>query len=224
MSEGITRRETLRRTALVAGATLWTAPVVQSIGTPAFAAGSPGVCFGCLTGGGQEVTDGSLTTYQGGSTIGSTVLAGISFGLSPICCDKRPGTELEVNAHPAGANGPHSDKSWHFDENLQVTCTREGDPEMPRACANVFTGTIEQRSATGTLEFTLQFRLADLGEGPRGEEGGNLDTVKLTITDAQGRVVVLADGTLDRGNLQAHEDLGPGHQDLPTPQVVCNCG
>jgi hypothetical protein len=95
---------------------------------------------------------------------------------------------------------------------------------MPKACANVFTGTIDNRGDEPAAQ--LAFRLADLGEGSKNggpDDGGNLDTVRLVIRDPQGRVVVSADGRLDRGNLQAHEDLGPGQQDLPTPQVVCNC-
>ena len=62
--------------------------------------------------------------------------------------------------------------------------------------------------------------LGDLGEGPKNggpDDGGNLDTVRMIIRDAQDRVVVSADGRLDRGNLQAHEDLGPGQRDLPDP-------
>jgi hypothetical protein len=43
------------------------------------------------------------------------------------------------------------------------------------------------------------------------------------IKDALGRVVVTADGRLDKGNLQAHDDLGPGGSDLPVPQVTCEC-
>jgi hypothetical protein len=215
-----TRRDALRRGALVAGATVWAAPAVQTIAAPAFAAGSDveenGNCFGCLTGGGQEITDGSFTVFADSEdTTGNTVEAVISFGLSPICCDKRPGTELEVNAHPTSAppGNKDGDASWHFDLNLVLTCTRQGDPGMPKACANVFTGTIQDDEGN-----TLSFMLADLGE-----PGNGTDTVKLVITDSEGRTTVNADGTLSRGNLQAHEDLGPDGGEVPAPEVVCNC-
>jgi hypothetical protein len=220
---GLTRRDALRRGALVAGATVWVAPVVQSIPARAFAAGSDGVCFGCLTGGGQVVTNATYISYSSANDlVGTEYVADISFGLSPICCDKRPGTELEVNAHlTEGKNKDDPDK-WHFDRNLVLTCTRQGDPGMPHACANVFTGTIDNTLNEPVAQ--LEFRLADLGEGSKhDDEGGNLDTVKLVIKDALGRVVVTADGRLDKGNLQAHDDLGPGGSDLPLPQITCEC-
>ena len=47
---GLTRRELLRRGAVVGGALVWVAPAVQSIRTPAFAQAmgqSPGVCAAC---------------------------------------------------------------------------------------------------------------------------------------------------------------------------------
>jgi hypothetical protein len=230
---GLTRRDALRRGALVAGATIWAAPVVQSVPVAAFASGSDGVCFGCLTGGGMQVLGGSYTVYSGAADlVGVTYSADISFGLSPICCDKRPGTELELNAHLTGLIHPDDPDKWHFDDNLVVTCTRKGDPGMPHACANVFTGTIDQPEKTVTkgnktahTPFArLKFQLADLGEGSKkDDEGGNLDTVYFEVLDAQGRTVAYALGRLTKGNLQAHDDLGPGGQDLPTPKVECDC-
>jgi hypothetical protein len=40
-TEGLGRRDLLKRGAIVGGAVLWTTPVVQSLASPAFAAGSP---------------------------------------------------------------------------------------------------------------------------------------------------------------------------------------
>ena len=199
-----TRREALRRGALVAGATVWAAPAVQTLAAPAFAAGSvveENPCTGCLTGGGQIITK---VTFEG-------VDAEVSLGLSPICCgeEPKPGTELEVNVHKV--DDPASeDLSYHFDQNLVVTCIRDNscDAGQPAYCANRFVGTIQDDEGN-----TLQFDLTDCGEGA-GQDP--VDRVSLTIKDSGGTTVVSAVGLADRGNLQAHETLGPIER-------VCNC-
>ena len=199
---GISRRETLRRGALVAGATLWTTPVIQSIAHPAFAAGSPaqgGECTGCLTGGGQVIEN---VTFNGS-------LAEVSFGLSPICCgeEPKPGTELEVNIHKVG-DQPKNDLSYHFDVGLTLTCTLDSScsAEQPAFCANRFTGFIFDADGN-----RLDFDLVDCGE-----PGQNVDKVSLKITSALNVIIVTAVGLLSRGNLQAHEALGPIER-------VCDC-
>lgn len=195
---GLTRRDVMRRSALIGAAVVWTTPVVQSLSSPAFAAGTTaggdGSCFGCLTGGGQLIVGG---TVRGG-------IANVSFGLSPICCgENKPGTELEVNV-------PGTSDSWHFNQNLVVTCTRDitCSAGQPTSCANKFTGTISDLAGN-----VLTFSLTDCGE-----PGTNVDKVSLVVTSAGGTVLVNATGTLDRGNLQAHLDLG-----IPAPTRTCVC-
>ncbi len=211
----LTRRETLKRGALVAGATVWVAPAVQSLARPAFANASPeeppGACFGCLTGGGQLITDGE---WRNGAGTLIDVVIQFNFGLSPICCDLNPGTELEVNVHNPKKLNKDPLANYHF-RDLMVTCTRDGDPTPPKACANRFTGTI----ADGHGNF-LDFSFADYGE-----PGKDVDTVYLKIYDAAGTVAV-ADGKLTHGNLQAHLDLGPRgtlQPDMPKVKPICNC-
>jgi len=195
-----TRRDALRKGALIAGATVWVAPAIQSIAAPAFAAGSTaneGACTGCLTGGGEVITQ---VTYMG-------VPAKVSFGLSPICCgeDPKPGTELQVNVHKVGDN-KKNDLSFHFNLNLVVVCTMDTscDPGQPAACSNRFTGTIDDAEGNH-----LAFDLTDCGEP------GGMDRVSLVITNG-GSTIVSAVGTLDKGNLQAHLALGPIER-------VCEC-
>jgi len=197
-----TRRDALRKGALIAGATVWVAPAVQSIAGPAFAAGSTaeeGACTGCLTGGGEVIDQ---VTYKGSP-------AEVSFGLSPICCgeDPKPGTELEVNIHKVG-DDKKNDLSYHFNLNLVVQCVLDTscDAEQPKSCANRFIGTIDDDEGN-----TLAFDLTDCGE-----PGQEVDRVKLTITDSAATVVLSALGSLDHGNLQAHEALGPIER-------ICDC-
>jgi hypothetical protein len=203
-SAGPSRRDMLRRTAMVGAGVVWTTPVVQSLSGPALATGgSPpggGDCFGCLTGGGQLIVGG---TVNGGQ-------ADVSFGLSPICCgENQPGTELEVNV-------PGTSDQWHFDQNLVVRCTVDASCSagQPASCANVFTGTIED--ADGNV---LSFSFTDCGE-----PGTDVDKVSLAITAAGEQTPFLtAAGTLDRGNLQAHLDLGGNPDGMPAPTRECNC-
>lgn len=199
---GLTRRDTLRRGALVAGATLWTAPVLQAIPTPAFANGSPvgeGNCTGCLTGGGQVIEN---VSYQGG-------LAEVSFGLSPICCgeEPKPGTELEVNLHKLGDQAK-DDLSYHFNLALTVTCSIDKNclGDQPQYCANRFTGQIFDAEGN-----RLEFEFVDCGE-----PGHDVDRVSLKIFSPTNTLIVSALGLLSRGNLQAHESLGPLER-------VCDC-
>jgi hypothetical protein len=201
-----TRRDALRRGALVAGATVWAAPAVQTLAAPAFAAGSPPVeenpCTGCLTGGGELVEE---VVFE--DTPGAVVT--LTTGLSPICCgeEPKPGTELQVNIHKADTQNK-DDVIFHFDQNLVVQCFNDTscDAEQPAYCANRFVGSIYTTDGD-----RLDFDLTDCGE-----QQGAVDRVTLKITDSGGDVLVNASGSLEKGNLQAHLALGPIER-------VCNC-
>lgn len=200
--EGLSRREALRRGALVAGATVWTTPVIQAMARPAFANGSPaggGNCTGCLTGGGQVIEN---VSYQGTS-------AEVSFGLSPICCgeEPKPGTELEVNIHKVG-DPASQDLSYHFNLALTLVCSIDHGcvADQPQYCANRFTGQIFDAEGN-----RLEFDFIDCGE-----PGHDVDKVSLKIYSPTNSLVVSALGLLSRGNLQAHEALGPLER-------VCDC-
>ena len=70
-ASGLDRRTLLKRSAVVGGAMVWATPVVQSIASPAFAAGSPGgqdLCVHIF----QFKIDGSFTTFSSGQTPGCT--------------------------------------------------------------------------------------------------------------------------------------------------------
>ncbi|MDQ4006936.1 MAG: hypothetical protein M3211_02425 [Actinomycetota bacterium] len=192
------RRAFIKRAGVVSAATVWAAPTVQSLVAPAFATGTPrGACTACLTGGGQIVgTTTSPVLFNG------VPIPKLSFGLGQICCEGQGPTTIEVNAHPD--NRPQNDISWHFDENLVVTCTKTGDPSPPPRtadCANRFTGTAEDGDGN-----TLSFVFED-----NGEPGQMVDFVSISISGPQG--TLSGTGLLDRGNLQVHEGLGPVTRD-----------
>lgn len=220
----VSRRRALKAGA-IGGAVAWTAPAISALTASAAHAqgGSPGpppppppppgvpVCSGCLTGGGQVLGG----TYRGqdipvtgpANNRQSDLVS--SFGLSPICCDLFPGTELELVIH-----APDTTEPYHFDTNLQLTCYNDPlvDPTPgPNTftCADTYIGTI-QDSEGNTLSFTL------VDEG----EPGNNDRVSFRIVASDGTVILVAAGTLDRGNLQAHPDLGPMKVDCDCPEPV----
>lgn len=189
---GPTRRQLIRRTAVLAGAVAWTAPAVQSLAPAAFADGSPG-CIGCLTGGGQILELGGAPDVFCANGV---VADKISFGLGPICCPTHDPTEVEVVCHP----GDGSAEQYHFDLYDVVTCSKTGDPSPPpgsSSCANRFQGTVQDNAGN-----VLTFDLTDNGEP------GRNDIVSFVVTAPGGAVLVSGAGSLARGNLQAHEHLG----------------
>ena len=196
-SNGFDRRAFIRRSALVGAATVWAAPTVQSIVSPAFATGTPqGGCTACLTGGGQIVSAPGTPVVFNGTTIPM-----LSFGLGQLCCGGMGPVTIEVNAHPTAR---HSDDiSFHFTQLVTLTCTKTGNPAPPpetAECANRFTGT-----ATDAEGHTLSFVFED-----NGEPGQMVDFVSISVT---GPNTLSGTGLLDRGNLQVHEGLGPVTRD-----------
>ena len=201
--DGFDRRSFIKRAAVVGAATVWAAPTVQSLASPAFATGSPmvGECTACITGGGRIDGTAELPVLRDGQPI-----AFLTFGQGPICCDGTMPRELEINAHLT-ATGP-ADDSWHFTNDVEIICTKTGDPAPPPGtaeCANRVSGTLTDDSGN-----TLRFIFEDNGEGQNGS-GELVDFVSIDISGPQGTLV--GQGLLVKGNLQIHEGLGPTVRD-----------
>src|SRR5690242_1272617 len=174
---GFDRRGFIKRAAVVGAATAWTAPVVQSLAAPAFAAGTPrGECNSCLTGGNNAGNDLTTATYNGQPVT-------LSFGLGQLCCGdgEAPGNaqpQIQVNVHHAktGPGKPPADTQFHFDTLVSLVCSKSppspAPPPETANCANVFTGV-----ATDDQGNTLNFMFAD-----HGEPGKDVDMASLTIT------------------------------------------
>lgn len=186
--QGISRRDLMRRGAVVGGSLVWAAPMVQSFTRPAFAQtdGSPvGLCPGRMTGGGK---------IQFGDP------RGVTYGLGPIDCGGRFATRstIQVNWSVGGvAHIFHANRNGLSD----VTCRETPvDQENPFACFDTISGTV-----TGTLKVgsaaavpaVLGFTFVDGGEG-----NDSQDSSSLLIT-AGGQTVLNVSGPV-RGNLQAH--------------------
>jgi hypothetical protein len=123
----------------------------------------------------------------GGTIAGTSVHHG--FGLN---CDKtKAPNNLEVN----WGNG----KRFHLVELTSATCS--DDPAIsegqPVAGFDTYTGSGTGRY-NGTPGATATWVMTDAGEP------GKNDTVKITITDASGNVVLDVSGKLRNGNQQAH--------------------
>jgi len=188
----LSRRSVIKRAAVVGAATAWATPTIQSIASPAFAAGSPKQCGSCITGGGNNIIGG---TWNG------QPLEKITVGMGQICCvDNGPPSkqnEVAVTLHPVDKSV--KDKSFFFRYNLTVTCTKTGSPAPPPGtedCANRFTGTLTDEEGN-----TLSFVFEDNGEP------GIVDFESIQITGTAGNAS--GSGTLANGNLQVHEGLGP---------------
>ena len=198
-NQGLNRRSVIKRAAVVGAATAWATPTIQSIASPAFAAGSPaGRCTSCITGGGNNIVNNG--TWNGNA------LEKITLGMGQICCEYNgpPGNKNEVTIVLHPVDKKIKDQQFQFTDNLQITCVRTGSPAPApgtESCANRFTGTLND-----DLGNTLSFVFED-----NGEPGQNVDYISVSLTgpglNASGA------GLLARGNLQVHAGLGPIERD-----------
>ena len=178
----ISRRQLIKRGAVVGGAAIWVPPVVQSMRLPAFAqTGSPppATC----------IIDGFMT---GGGAVSA---ADLDYELHTLNCPGQPGNQA-----------PHLVATWDnykfvVTSYTNVTCF--DDPNVPNGASADFdtiTGT-----AVGTLNgvpgATAQFTFVDGGEGlpPNG------DRVTLIVSNVNNVVVLnVVDQFVEKKNQQTH--------------------
>ena len=181
----ISRRQLIKRGAIVGGAAIWVPPVVQSMRMPAFAqVGSPPPVT-CIV-------DGFMT---GGGAVQS---ADLDYELHTLNCPGQPGNQA-----------PHLVATW--DGNQFVVTSYTGvicsdDPNVPNGAGADF-DTISG-TAVGTLNgvpgATAQFSFVDGGEGAP----LNGDRVTLIVSDANNVVVLgVVDQPVDKKNEQAHAGM-----------------
>ena len=194
----LSRRSVIKRAAAVGAATAWATPTIQSVASPAFAAGSaPSDCGSCMTGCGQIVTMAGAPVVYNGKDIPK-----LTFAVSQLCCADWEGEQIEVTAHPGTRK---KDVSWQF-TTASLTCSKSGTPALsPKTadCANQFTGTAADGSGN-----TLTFTLLD-----NGLAGKAVDFVSMVVKSSSGATVLSGVGTLARGNLQVQTGLGPLERD-----------
>jgi hypothetical protein len=190
-ARGLSRREALRRGAIVGGAAVWAVPVVQSVGlTSALAQGtSP-------TGCGQRMTGGGVVYDSNGKKVayGFQLRCGV---LGPLS----PGNNLTITDHTEVT------QIFHLEILTSTSCTdnpgfSEGNPV---AGFDTFTATGTGRYKAGgggggfTSGYTITLTLTDHGEP------GTADTAQFTIKDPNGVVVIQVNQqAICQGNNQAH--------------------
>jgi hypothetical protein len=173
--DGVGRRTVMKRAGLVAGATVWTTPLVQSLAAPAFATGSEQPLSGfraCVVGEGR---------IQGGGVVAgrlSTPMDHVSFRIvGPLCCGHSH-VEIQVKARPENQQaGP---QEYVFDSGLTISCS----PELSCSdCPAVVTGSATGESRPQGNAAVLSFRFENVAPTP-GQRGEAVDLVSLTITTA----------------------------------------
>ncbi|MEX2554339.1 MAG: hypothetical protein WEB06_01760 [Actinomycetota bacterium] len=179
----ISRRQLIKRGAIVGGAAIWVPPVVQSMRMPAFAqvVGSPPpvtcIIDGFMTGG------GAVEAFD------------LDYELHKLNCPGQPSNQ-----------SPHLVANWDDNEFVvtsytSITCSDNlGIPNGANADFDTISGT-----AVGTLNgvpgATAQFEFVDAGEG----QPPNGDIVTLVISDANNVVVLsVMNQLIDKRNQQAH--------------------
>lgn len=179
---GISRRQLIKRGAVVGGVALWVPPVVQSMRLPAYGqVGSPPP-VSCIV-------DGFMT---GG---GAVVSADLDYELHKIDCPPQPSPSEPHMTVNFGGN------IFVVTSYTQITCT--DDPTVPNG-ANADFDTVSG-SGEGTLNgvpgYTVQFQFVDGGEG----QPPNGDRVTLIISDPNDNVVFsVINQPIDKRNQQAH--------------------
>ncbi len=188
---GLSRRQLMKRGAVVGGAALWVPPVVQSLRMPAHAqVGSPEPPVECIV-------DGFMT---GKGTVDLAGGLSVDYELRQLDCPPLTSSpELKVDWTDGGV--VYSFELFTFTSRL---CT--DDPGIPNgANANFDTVT---GSGDGTLTVdgvpesaSVSFQFVDAGEGVN-----SLDSASISITGVNsGPVLSFANEVIDKGNQQAHD-------------------
>src|SRR5437867_797714 len=193
----ISRRDIIKRGAIVGGVALWAPPIVQSIRAPAMAqtvSGPPCIVTGDMTGGGFVTAPSGVK---------------VSYDLRKLDCPPQTSPpELKVS----WTVGTGKNKVTYVFELLTFTSRTCVDnpsiPNSPDANFDTVVGT-----GTGTLTVngvdqngTIQFGFIDNGEG-----ANSLDTVTLIINDAaNNNVMTINNQLVEAGNLQAHGNFAIG--------------
>jgi hypothetical protein len=197
-SEGISRRQAIKRGAVVGSAAIWLPPLIQSIRVPANAqeAGSPLPC-GFMTGGGF-VRIGSVT---------------VNYNVIGHCANPTiPPDKVDVSWSTGSGN---SKISYDFNLTSIATSSCEDtpnvDPEPPDANFDTYKGTgsgtlkVKTTNGTTTENATITFSFTDAGEGPLSSDMVN----QITIVDSSNTTVLnVLSKKADGGNLQAHTAFG----------------
>ena len=190
---GISRRQLIKRGAVVGGAAIWVPPVVQSLTAPALAqVGSPPPVT-CIV-------DGFMTGAGAGN---STTGVKVSYDLRKLDCppiDSPP--ELKV----AWSTGQGANKTT-FVFVLTAFTSREctDNPAIPNGPNANFDTVVG--SGTGTLTVngvdqngSVEFTFVDAGEG------GSGDSAALTVFNAANAAVITVPfQPITQGQLQAHK-------------------
>lgn len=192
---GISRRQLIKRGAVVGGAALWVPPVVQSLRVPAYGqTGSPPP-VSCIV-------DGFMTGAGAGE---STTGVKVNYDLRVIDCPPLTSApELKI-AWSVGKPG-NNKTTYEFELTTFTDRTCIDDPGVlngPEANFDTIIG-----SGTGTLTIngvaqngSVNFTFVDNDEG-----NGSMDTVALTVYDANNvAVITVPSQIVQQGNLQAHK-------------------
>lgn len=192
-TSGLSRREAIKKGAIVGGAALWVSPVIQNVGISA-ASGqttspAPAQCR-FMTGGGRVVNGTGDRAFYG-------------FNLQCGKLTASPGVGNHLNI----VGNTETGERFHFQLTALTvaTCDWTGDPAPPAADFNRFTGrgTGQAQESGGpmTSGYTIDFVFVDNGEP------GTADQASFTIRGPSGAVVYTTGGlvTVGNGNLQAHQ-------------------
>jgi hypothetical protein len=104
---GVSRRELLRRGAIVGGTLVWATPVLQSLAPPAFAQATPRPCGCCYCWNGDKQNPTPAPGAPSGDAVGDDGCAGIfgsPEGCARFCREIAPGAPFEFSEHCCGTN------------------------------------------------------------------------------------------------------------------------
>ncbi len=197
---GVSRRQLIKRAAIVGGAVVWAAPVVQSFTASASSQTLYGLCCR-FTGGG-----GASGPHAGPSGLTKVV----HYGFELHCGPKPP----SPNKFTVTFLDPSTGKrvTFHLDTGYFATCTGPSTTTPDAPCSRIEgggTGRVTGPAAArgGNSGATFTFALVDQDAG-RGETGGDFLQLCVDYTNSDGDSTRFCAEGVPTGNVQAHEVRG----------------
>ena len=191
---GISRRQLIKRGAIVGGTVVWAAPVVQSFTAPAYSQTLYQLCCR-FTGGGGSGGDSGLTNV-------------VHYGFELYCGPNPPAPNNFTVTFIDEATGKRV--TFHLESNYTATCAPPPTTTPDAPCSQITgggSGRVTGPGATDGSSATFTFELRDEDPG-RGETGGDFMKVCVTYTNKLGQLKTFCSEGIPTGNIQAHEVHG----------------
>lgn len=192
---GVSRRQLIKRGAIVGGAVVWAAPVVQSFTAPALSQTLYQLCCR-FTGGGGSGGKSGLTNV-------------VHYGFELYCGPNPPSPNNFTVSFVDPATG--KTVTFHLESGYFATCSPPPTTTPNAPCSIIEGGGSGRVTGPGRSVIdsaaTFTFKLID-DDPNQGETGGDFLRVCVTYVNSKGTATQFCSEGIPNGNIQAHEVRG----------------